>query len=481
VTRLQPRLAARLLLFSLLLVFLPVAGLLSIDTLERRLTARQEESLAAQARLLAASLGESGELVEEEVRLRLRAASFPGADSPRFQVLDRHGRLLADSAALSAPAAPEAPQPPLAGADVQLALAGVEAGGRLPAQDGPSTLFRLAPVRSGEEIVAAVIASATTSPTRDDVGALRRAIWRVFAAALVAAVLLSAYFARSLARPLHELAHEAADLLDPRGQVRTSFTSTGRQDEIGDLARALEELARRLRAHLGQAESAAADLSHEIRNPLASIRGAAELLAEVDRPEDRRRFLATIEREVARLQLLLRAVRQSAALDAQLLSEERQPVDLASLLSDLALAAAARSGHAVVVEPAAPRNLAVMAVRERLQQVFDNLLDNALGFSPPGAAVEVTIAKRDETAIVSIRDRGPGVPPEHLERIFERFFSYRPEDSASTHTGLGLAIARSIARAYGGDLTMRNEPAGGALFEVALPLVRIGDVTLRTE
>src|SRR6185436_14001364 len=106
-TRLQPRLAARLLLFSLLLVFLPVAGLLSIDTLERRLTARQEESLAAQARLLAASLGDSGELVEEEVRLRVRAASFPGADSPRFQVLDRHGRLLADSAALSAPASPE--------------------------------------------------------------------------------------------------------------------------------------------------------------------------------------------------------------------------------------------------------------------------------------------------------------------------------------------------------------------------------------
>lgn len=479
-TRLQPRLAARLLLFSLLLVFLPVAGLLSIDTLERRLTSRQEESVAAQARLLAASLGDSGELVEEEVRLRLRAASFPGPGAPRFQVLDRHGRLLADSAALTRPAAPDAPQPPLAGPEVQLALAGVETGGRLPAQDGPSTLYRLAPVRSGDEIVAAVISSVTTAPTREDVGALRTAIWRVFVVALVVAVLLTAYFARSLARPLHELAHEAADLLDPRGQIRTSFTATGRQDEIGDVARSLEELARRLRAHLGQAESAAADLSHEVRNPLASIRGAAELLADVDRPEDRRRFLATIEREVARLQVLLRAVRQSAALDAQLLSEERQPVDLATLIPELAQAATARSGHVVAVAPTAARGLAVMAVRERLQQVFDNLLDNALSFSPPGAAVEVTLAQLDDSAIVSVRDRGPGVPPEHLERIFERFFSYRPDDSASTHTGLGLAIARSIARAYGGDLRAERPVEGGAVFVIELPLARVGDLPLRS-
>ncbi len=475
----QPRLAARLLLFNLLLVFLPVAGLLSLGTLERRLTARQEESLAAQARLLAASLGESGEPVEEEVRLLLRGAAAPSSRPPRFQVLDRHGSLLADSAALAGPAAPGEPQPPLAGPALQRALAGSESGGRLSAKGSPAVLYRVAPVRNGSEVVGAVVASDTTAPTREDVALLRRAIWRVFAAALAGAALLTLYFARTLARPLAQLTHEAADLLDPRGQVRSSFSAAGRPDEIGDLARALEELARRLRTHLDRAESAAADLSHEAKNPLASIRGAAELLGEIDDPADRRRFLATIEREVARLQMLLRAVRQSAALEAQLQSEERQPVDLEPLLAELTQSAAARSGQTVELSPPVPHGLAVMAVRERLQQVFDNLLDNALGFSPQGAPVGVTLERRGESAIVTVRDRGPGVPPEHLERIFDRFFSYRPAPAAATHTGLGLAIARAIARAYGGDVRAENPAEGGARLVVELPLARVGDMPLR--
>lgn len=476
----QPRLAARLLLFNLLLVFLPVAGLLSLDTLERRLTYRQEAALAAQARLLAASLGESGEPVEEEIRLRLRAATSSRL-SPRFQVLDRHGGLLADSAALTGPAAADLPQPPLAASPVRRALGGVEAGGRIPAEGDPEALYQVAPIRSGESTVGAVVASETTATTREDVAALRRSIWRVFAAAIAGAALLTLYFARTLARPLGQLTREAADLLDPRGQVRTSFSAASRLDEIGDLARALEELARRLRAHLGQAEAAAAELSHEIKNPLASIRGAAELLAEVSDAEDRKRFSTTIEREVARLQMLLDAVRQSAALDSQLQTEERRPVDLAALLEELARTAAARSGQAIEYRPAAARPVLVMAVRERLQQVFDNLLDNAVGFSPPGAVVTLGLEAGEDLATVTVLDRGPGVPPEHTERIFDRFFSYRPKsDSAGTHTGLGLAIARSIARSYGGELRVENEAGAGARFVVELPLARVADFPLRS-
>jgi two-component system sensor histidine kinase ChvG len=476
----QPRLAARLLLFNLLLVFLPVAGLLSLDTLERRLTSRQEAALAGQARLLAASLGESGEPVEEEVRLRLRAAAA-SALAPRFQVLDRHGGLLADSAALTGPAADDAPQPPLAAPPIRRALAGVEAGGRIPTEGAPEALYQVAPIRSGDSTMGAVVASEPTATTREDVAALRRSIWRVFAAALAGAALLTFYFARTLARPLGQLTREAADLLDPRGQVRTSFSAAGRLDEIGDLARALEELARRLRVHLGQAESAAADLSHEIKNPLASIRGAAELLAEVSEVEDRRRFSTTIEREVARLQMLLDAVRQSAALDAQLQIEERRPVDLAALLEELARTAAARTGQAIAYRPEQTRPALVMAVRERLQQVFDNLIGNAVSFSPPGAEVTLGLETSDDLARVTVLDRGPGVPPEHLERIFDRFFSYRPHPApAGAHTGLGLAIARSITRSYGGELRVENAAGAGARFVVELPLARVADFPLRS-
>jgi two-component system sensor histidine kinase ChvG len=472
----RPRLAARLLLFNLLLVFLPVAGLLSLDTLERRLLERQEQGLAAQARLVAAALGESGELVEEEVRLLLRAAA--AADGPRFQVLDRHAHLLADSAALGGPASGLEPAPPLAGPAVQTALAGLPDGGRLPVTGVVLTLFRMAPVRSGSDIVAVVSASQGTGPTRAEVAALRRSIWKVFAAALAGSAFLTLYFARTLARPLGRLTRESADMLDPRGQVRNSFSDVERGDEIGDLARALEEHGRRLRSHLGQAEAAASDLSHEFRNPLASIRGAAEVMADVDGRDERHRFLATIEREIARLQALLRAVRQSAALESQLLSEERQPVALRALVVELATAAAARSGLPVEVEGA--DGVAVMAVRERLQQVLDNLLDNAISFSPPGAAVSVLLEAGAETVLLTVRDRGPGVPPEHAERIFDRFFSYRPQQSGATaHTGLGLAIARSIVRAYGGEMRTRNHPRGGALFEVELPLAGVGELALR--
>ncbi len=472
----RPRLAARLLLFNLLLVFLPVAGLLSLDTLERRLLERQEQALAAQARLVAAALGESGEPVEEEVRLLLRAAAT--ANGPRFQVLDRHSHLLADSAALGGPATTLEPAAPLTGLAVQSALAGVADGGRLPASGATLTLYRMAPVRSGNDIVAVVTASEGTAPTRHEVAMLRRSIWQVFAAALAGSALLTLYFARTLARPLGRLTRESADMLDPRGQVRSSFSDVHRGDEIGDLARALEEHGRRLRSHLGQAEAAASDLSHEFRNPLASIRGAAEVMADVEDRDERHRFFATIEREIARLQALLRAVRQSAALESQLLSEERQPVPLRPLITELAASAAARSGLPVEVEGGG--GAVVMAVRERLQQVLDNLLDNAVSFSPPGTAVSIHLEARAESILVTVRDRGPGVPPEHAERIFDRFFSYRPQHSGATaHTGLGLAIARSIVRAYGGELRARNHPQGGAAFEVELPMAGVGDLALR--
>lgn len=472
----RPRLAARLLLFNLLLVFLPIAGLLSLGTLERRLLERQEESLASQARLLAAALGESGELIEEEVRLLLRATAAGEPLATRFQVLDRHGHLLADTATLAG-AAPTGLATPLAGPAIQAALAGVAGGGRVPSEGAAATLYRVAPVRSGTDVVGAVSASAGADSTRAEVAELRRSILPLFVASLVGAALLTLYYARTLARPLERLTQEAAELLDPRGQVRTAFSASDRHDEIGDVARALEELARRLRAHLAAAESTAADLSHEIKNPLASIRGAAELLAEVEEHGDRRRFLDTIEREIARLETLLRAVRQSAALESQLLTEERQPVALRPLLAQIVEATGARSPQ--TVEFSGEDGVAVMAVRERLQQVLDNLVDNALSFSPAGAPVSVMLERLGDEARVRVRDRGPGVPPEHAERIFERFFSYRPPGGTAAHTGLGLAIARTIARSYGGDLSAHNHPEGGAVFELRLPVARVGDVVLR--
>jgi two-component system sensor histidine kinase ChvG len=310
------------------------------------------------------------------------------------------------------------------------------------------------------------------------------------AGALIWAALSSLYLSRRIAKPLEILERETAQLLDRQGRVRTQFTAALRPDEIGDLARGLGELSLRLDRHLQQAATFAADLAHEIKNPLAGIRSAAEVLGEVHDPAERRRFAAIVEAESARLDALLHAARESAALDAQLAAEPRGPIALEPLLAELI--AVARLGTATPIELASAPGAAgilVLARAERLAQVVGNLLDNLVSFSPPGAPINVALTPTHDGALVHFRDRGPGIPAEHLERIFERFFTYRPArpprvdtepgSRGGGHTGTGLAIARTIVTAYAGTLRAENAPDGGARFELRLPRATVADLALR--
>jgi two-component system sensor histidine kinase ChvG len=206
----------------------------------------------------------------------------------------------------------------------------------------------------------------------------------------------------------------------------------------------LRELTRRLEAQLAFGESFAADLSHELKNPLASIRAAAELIPEAGDGE-RARFLGVIQKEVARLEALLARVRD--------IFRVRAPAD---------------------------RPL-VRVAPHRFLQVLENLLDNAASFATPGTDVEVTVRRQGAWAVLCVADHGPGIPPEHLQRIFDRFFSYRPMDGyrpaagadktpnpRGEHPGLGLAIVKSIVEGYSGTVCASNREGGGAVFEVRL-------------
>ncbi len=520
------RIWIRLLAFNVLLVFLPAAGLLYLGVYERQLLDAQERSMVQQGRLLAAALAGGSEL-DPAAAERVLVALNQRLEA-RLRVLDRRGRVVADSAALgprrepgdgaAAATPPElgasplyrlgswlhrawravAPAPVLpparpglygdAGADGRLtgpavreALAGrygadlrVAAGG-----DGAVTLLHSAiPILGAagaggrSPVVGAVLVSQSTGRVLAALREVRLGIFRVFVAAVAAAVVLSLLVATTILRPIGRLRAEARAIVDRRGRLTGGFGGSRKHDEIGDLARALEDLTRRLHDHLAATEAFAADVSHEFRNPLATIRSAAEMLAAAGTPAERRRFESIVLREVARLERLLSGVREISRIDARLEAGDADAVELAPLLAAVVSGFRARPGAPPVelTLPAAP--LAAAADPEDLARVVENLLDNAAGFTPPGGAVEVELARRDGGVEIAVADRGPGVPAEHLERIFDRFFTFRPAAGTARrdgHAGLGLAIARSIVEGHGGSLHAANRPGGGARFVVRLP------------
>ena len=517
---------------------MPVAGILYLDVYEQQLLHALEGSMVQQGRLLAAALGTSGLSAEGGIDPAAANAVLAGLEqrqTARLRVVDRQGWVIADSSQLgprlaekptapsggeySVPATPEArtsplyrlgsgiyafysrllgallgaPEAPLSAvepfpADRPLDIPPVRAA--LAGRYGPwtvispgqrsVTLYSAIPVRAGAagearpRVVGAVLVSGSTLRLLTDLYQVRTAIFRVVLASLAVAVLLTLVASFTIVRPLHRLRAEAAELVDRRGRLRGTFRGSRRADEIGDLTRALEELSRRTAEHLAFVEAFAGDVSHELKNPLASIRSAAEMLEQVEDPAERRALLDLVQREVARLEHLLKEVREMARLDSRV--EEGPPpvVHLDQWLPSLVdgVRRRAPAGVRLELELAAAGPVAVAASPERLAQVVENLLDNALSFAPRDSAVTVRLARNGTRALVAVSDEGPGVPPQHLSKVFGRFFSYRPAGTGDgrPHTGLGLAIVKAIVEAHGGTVAVANRPQGGATFQVSLPL-----------
>lgn len=509
IRRLLSTIAVRLLLFNVLLVFLPLAGLFSLRSFELQLLNLQERSMVQQGRLVAAALSADPDRLNTDGARQL-LQRLGGRSEARIRVVDPRGMVLADSASMHPgrvqieedsqyqpdPASRERVlyriglkfyrafiairdlvDPPSKGPlvdatprDVILkALAG-RYGATLRESAGQRslTLYSALPIRAGGNgsVVGAVMVSQSTSR-------ILRALWRVrldtfevFVISIAVAIVLSLLMSATIARPLIRLRNEADDLLDHRGRLRGTFRGSHRRDEIGDLTRALEKLTGRLERHLVFVESFSADVSHEFKNPLASIRNAAELLAQTDDATEREELGGTIEKEVTRLTRLLNAVREVSKVDAALDTEPAKPVDLRALFSELA----ARASNRIAIDLALPAHpLTVAASEDRLVQAFGNILENAISFSPAGGRVSIAVRELDDQVIVHIDDQGPGIPPEHLERIFDRFFSFRPASETREHDGLGLAIARAIIEGYGGTIRAMNLTPRGARIEARLP------------
>jgi two-component system sensor histidine kinase ChvG len=511
------RIGLRLLAFNLLVVFVPVAGVFYLDVYEVRLREAQEATLAQQARVLAAALG--GKEMPSADELSQLFARLERRSDARLRVYDQTGALVADSGRASAPAAGGddvygasagdaqvrrrplyrvgawlarvrrlvtsalnrsgrqslAPEPdssaPAIPPEVRAALAGRYGAATRPTPGQRSiTLFSAVPVSHAGTITGAVVASQSTFRILAALYTVRLRLFEIVIASLAAAAILTGLAATTIVRPLSRLRRQAAAVAEHRGPLPSAFEGAGRRDEIGSLARALGELSRRTNDHVALLHAFSADVSHELKNPLASIRTAAEMMSESDAPDERRRFMEMMIRDVGRLERLVSGLRDVARVERQIETDVTEPVVLQTLLAD-AVASADRSGGrgvqtSLTVNAPSAR---VTASPERLMQVFGNLLENAHSFAPAGSSIAVTLSEAGGWVNVGIADEGPGIPETHLTRIFDRFFSYRPDDERREHVGLGLAIAKQIVESYGGTLTARNRADRGAEFVISLP------------
>lgn len=320
-----------------------------------------------------------------------------------------------------------------------------------------------------------------------EVRAERLRLALVLLMAILSSVWLSLFLARTIVLPLRRLARAAARVRLGRARQVTIPRLPDRRDEIGALARSIADMTEALRHRIDATDSFAADVSHELKNPIASLRSALEGIENVKKPELRAQLLGIARDDVRRLDRLVTDIAEASRIDAQLSRTRFEPVDLGQMIERMIVAREARGiPKGVRLAFARPRRdvAVVMGEESRLMLVMDNLLDNAVSFSPSGGLVQVTATVADEEVLVSVEDEGPGVPPEERETVFRRFHSVRPEaDGFGKHSGLGLAIARSIVEGHQGRITIadREDAMNGARFNVHLPLAHLGDPGIGTE
>jgi two-component system sensor histidine kinase ChvG len=310
-----------------------------------------------------------------------------------------------------------------------------------------------------------------TRTVRSQRGALAMAM--LFAAIL--SVLLSLFLARTIVRPLRRLALAAHRVRLGRAREVKVPRLPSRSDEIGLLARAVSDMSQSLRQRIDNIEAFAADVTHELKNPLASLRSALDSFDRVDDPKLQKRLIEVAREDVVRLDRLIGDISEAARTDAELARAAFEPVDLGPLIEQLVAAWDNRreKGDARIAFARPRRESAVVLGKpDRLARAIDNIIDNAIGFSPPGGLVEIAAARVGDKVRIRIDDEGPGVPSESREAIFNRFHSDRPEgENFGRHSGLGLAIARAIVEGHNGEIDVqdRDDAPSGARFTICLP------------
>ena len=518
-------LTRRVLTVNILALGALVAGLLYLGQYEDGLVEAELASLHTQAEIFAGALGEGaagdaagGGQALLPVTARPMLRRLVGPTRARARLFGAGGALIVDSRDMvgrGAPVQEEAlPPPDDQGYAGRLVVAAYEwVLGLLPARDRPRdyaeravqraadypeagaalggeartglrhdargemVLIAAVPVQRFKRVLGALMLTGDGADIREAVRDVRLGILKAFAVALGVTVILSLYLANTITRPVKRLAEAARRVKGGRDEHLKIPDFTGRRDEIGDLSAALRDMTADLWNRMEAVESFAADVSHEIKNPLTSLSSAVETAARVSDPAQQRQLMTIVQEDVRRLDRLISDISNASRLDAELARAEMAELDLGRLLETLVeihgTAGAGRGNGLELALGGGP--LLADGIESRLVQVFQNLLDNAFSFSPPGAPVLIRAARENGALAVTVDDEGPGIPEENLDSVFQRFYSQRPEsEEFGAHSGLGLAISRQIVEAHRGSIAASNRYDGngvdaGARFTVRLP------------
>lgn len=532
-TTLRPRhytrglspLMVRIMLVNALALIILVGSVLYLNEFRQSLIDARTNELAVQASIIAGALGESAvagpEATEIDLaparqiivrlvgptdnRARLFAASSGGmiADSlflagdkklieEQLRQLDYQPTLreqlvaalhdFLDTITREIAAPPSLDRPTVRATDfleVESALTGALTSQLRVREDGQLVINVAVPVQRFRRVLGALLLTAQTDEIDAIVREEQMLTVKVFFGAFAVTILLSFFLGRTLVRPIRVLARAAERVRRGIGREESIPEFAERRDEIGDLSRSLSDMTGALYKQIDAVERFAADVAHEIKNPLSSMRSALETIRMTDRPDVQVKLMAVLEDDVKRIDRLITDISDASRLDAELTRGRTREIDLGVMLATL-IDAYRTTGKCndiqILFDDDEAGVYLVKGIEGRLGQVWRNLIDNAISFSPDSGRVRVALAVRNRQIALTVEDEGPGIPEGSHEKVFTRFYSERPHgEQFGSHSGLGLAISKQVIEAHGGRIMVENitNEAGavaGARFIVTLPL-----------
>ncbi len=515
-------LARKIIIFNLMALVILVAGVLFMNPFRDSLVLQRENGLKQEAQLIAnvfeASLDQNGATAPlDNLAIAERLKAITISSGVEAFVFDGDGALVASAVGLAANSGASEERSTIitdflnvvwegissllsggasdkvkvSSADMAQKLYAAARNGETTANTGQGpeggTLFSVATPIVHNGMVQGVVAVTSAEGEIDRlVRYEREQILQMFVIALLVSIGLSLVLASTIANPLSDLAAAAEIGGDRDGQARNAGRVripdlTARPDEIGRLSVAMRGMVTALYDRIDANEQFAADVSHEIKNPLASLRSAVGSLRFVKKEEHREKLLDVIEHDVRRLDRLVSDISNASRLDSELVKEEEEPFFLSKTLSNLCeyLGKQANEKGVEFITDFPSDPIRINGLEARLAQVFVNLITNAISFCDNGDAVRVWARKRENRVLIVVEDTGPGIPEAALAKVFKRFYSERPQGDFGNHSGLGLAISKQIIEAHGGVIWAENirptqadvtsEPLG-ARFVVGLPV-----------